>query len=637
MHFDPDPAVGGFPTPPVNPYGDYFYDANGNLIASGAVKDSNGNFQSWGRQIDWTTFNKPSAIQTPDVTTQFAYGPENQRIHKTTQNGSDSESIIYYGKSMERRVKNGELSFKFYLTMGQSTLEKEFKPVANVWNDKYLLKDRLGSTDVITDDQGNVVERLSFDPWGNRRQSDWQHSPVLVQSSSSRGFTGHEMDDESGLINMNARIYDPVLGRFLSADTVLPDASNSQAFNRYAYVMNSPMGYTDPSGHSPSSAAGCGRGEDCGYFAARWQAAHAETLAERQVVTEILDGEVSKDSLYALRNEHINNVKAVVGCPDCAVETILRFATGERDLADFGVTGGDAERLVAGLHIARISHDWIDSIDHRRKVGNIKIAVQIGATIASGGLSPATAALWSGTASYTTSGGDLKGAVISALSAGAYGAVGKALKAGAISTGQAIAAHATIGGVSAGASGGDVLAGALAAGIGKSISVSTNDWTKINQGLATIGGAALSAEIAGGNPVLAAVQAAAALAYNEWGPPLMAKTPYTKEELAQATTSELLENFQGGGKWNYRSQVVGEISVARDDPKYIPYRQALTDQGNMAFGYAGNAAGFRLDILHVIGGIDQIMHGKQIGPSITLFDDPRDSQRIADGYRFLDD
>jgi len=57
------------------------------------------------------------------------------------------------------------------------------------------------------------------------------------------------MDDEVGLVNMNARIYDPVLGRFLSADGVLPDAYDMQQYNRYSYVSNNPLAFVDPSGN----------------------------------------------------------------------------------------------------------------------------------------------------------------------------------------------------------------------------------------------------------------------------------------------------------------------------------------------------------------------------------------------------
>jgi len=70
-----------------------------------------------------------------------------------------------------------------------------------------------------------------------------------VNSITNRGYTGHEMDDEIGVINMNARIYDPFLGRFLSADPVLPDAYDMQSYNRYSYVVNNPLKYVDPTGN----------------------------------------------------------------------------------------------------------------------------------------------------------------------------------------------------------------------------------------------------------------------------------------------------------------------------------------------------------------------------------------------------
>ena len=68
---------------------------------------------------------------------------------------------------------------------------------------------------------------------------------------TTRGFTGHEMVDALGIIHMNGRIYDPKLGRFLTPDGIVPDATNPQALNRYAYAYNNPVRLTDPSGHSP--------------------------------------------------------------------------------------------------------------------------------------------------------------------------------------------------------------------------------------------------------------------------------------------------------------------------------------------------------------------------------------------------
>jgi RHS repeat-associated protein len=74
-------------------------------------------------------------------------------------------------------------------------------------------------------------------------------SDAIVGISTDRGFTGHEHLNEIGLIHMNGRVYDPLIGRFMSADPFIQDPSNSQSYNRYAYVMNNPLSLTDPSGY----------------------------------------------------------------------------------------------------------------------------------------------------------------------------------------------------------------------------------------------------------------------------------------------------------------------------------------------------------------------------------------------------
>src|SRR5262249_22639107 len=89
---------------------------------------------------------------------------------------------------------------------------------------------------------------LSFDAHGRRRNADWTDAAGDIYAEASRGFTGHEMDDELGLVNMNERLYDPVLGRFMTADTVVEDIAG-QGLNHYAYVKNNPLTYVDPTGH----------------------------------------------------------------------------------------------------------------------------------------------------------------------------------------------------------------------------------------------------------------------------------------------------------------------------------------------------------------------------------------------------
>ncbi|MDZ7743888.1 MAG: RHS repeat-associated core domain-containing protein [Bacteroidota bacterium] len=95
----------------------------------------------------------------------------------------------------------------------------------------YILKDHLGSYNVtIADENGNKLEEMSFDAWGQRRNpDDWSNNNVPTNFLFRRGFTSHEHLDEFGLINMNGRVYDNALGRFLSPDPFvqMPDFSRA--------------------------------------------------------------------------------------------------------------------------------------------------------------------------------------------------------------------------------------------------------------------------------------------------------------------------------------------------------------------------------------------------------------------------
>ena len=109
----------------------------------------------------------------------------------------------------------------------------------------YTLKDHQGSLAAVV--RGNTVERLSYDPWGRRRNtSDFGYDNV--SHTFDRGYTLHEHYDEFDLINMNGRMYDPITSSFLSVDQYVGSPENAQGFNRYAYCSNNPLRYVDPSG-----------------------------------------------------------------------------------------------------------------------------------------------------------------------------------------------------------------------------------------------------------------------------------------------------------------------------------------------------------------------------------------------------
>ena len=113
----------------------------------------------------------------------------------------------------------------------------------------YVLTDRLGSWETVMDDFKNTVQQTHFDPWGNRMSyTAWNTPQTQVTFPFSRGFTGHEHYDRFKIVNANARLYDPVLGRFFSPDPFVQVPDFTQSFNRYSYCMNNPVMYSDPDG-----------------------------------------------------------------------------------------------------------------------------------------------------------------------------------------------------------------------------------------------------------------------------------------------------------------------------------------------------------------------------------------------------
>lgn len=105
------------------------------------------------------------------------------------------------------------------------------------------------SANVVTDASGLTVGEQRYYPFGETR---WTTGTIYTDKL----FTG-QRDTGLGIYDFNARMYDPKLGRFLSADTIVQSYANPQSLNRFAYVLNNPLRYTDPTGHKA-----CGDGED---------------------------------------------------------------------------------------------------------------------------------------------------------------------------------------------------------------------------------------------------------------------------------------------------------------------------------------------------------------------------------------
>jgi RHS repeat-associated protein len=263
----------------------YSYDANGNMA------------QGDGRTYQWNSFNKARTVTAGDLTVNFDYDANHKRVVKK----SELETVYYVNPSYEKVIKhlpdgatrvihrhniwNGDDVVATFEKTEEGADEQEMGDGV-----KYYHRDHLGNGELVTGADMNVTSQRFYTPYGElveealqreqnassqvamllaynsddymrelQENNDTITSETLILSQvmygdhlsndDHRGFTSHEHIKELGLVNMNARLYDPVIGRFVSADSVIPDASDPLAYNRYIYVKNNPMMYRDPTGH----------------------------------------------------------------------------------------------------------------------------------------------------------------------------------------------------------------------------------------------------------------------------------------------------------------------------------------------------------------------------------------------------
>lgn len=214
-------------------------------------------------ETEYNFLNQPSRIAEGNVEILLEYGADGQRTKAVYKNNGNIVRTHYYiSANYEKEIDSRGVVTHYHYIYGANGLAAVCMKRGNTDKLFYVHPDRLGSYTHITDESKQVLRALHFDPWGNvKADTNWTVFAESVLSSLylsyrfDRGFTGHEHYADLKIINMNGRLYDPVIARFFSPDNFVQVPDFTQSYNRYSYCLNNPLQYVDPSGESFLAAA----------------------------------------------------------------------------------------------------------------------------------------------------------------------------------------------------------------------------------------------------------------------------------------------------------------------------------------------------------------------------------------------
>jgi RHS repeat-associated protein len=204
----------------------------------------------------YTSFEKVATIAEGNYVATILYNSENQRAKMDiTQSGTNILTRWYAGSSYMKETAAGVTKEYTYLGGDAYTAPVAAVTQSGTTTYYYLLRDYLGNITHQVNTANTVVAEYSYDAWGRRRNPvDWSYNLTGQPAQfAGRGYTSHEDLPWFNLVNMNGRLYDPLVGRFLNADPVIQDPTNTQNYNLYSYCLNNPLKYVDVSGNSQSS------------------------------------------------------------------------------------------------------------------------------------------------------------------------------------------------------------------------------------------------------------------------------------------------------------------------------------------------------------------------------------------------
>jgi len=202
------------------------YDDNGNLVSDET------NYYEYNSLNQLSKVRKSSS--SGDIIAEFFYDFDGARIKKIEYENGKATTTYYLGSNYVRVVSEGGTQEYIYIYHDGVLVAEQHNGVKTYYHPNHL-----GSTDIVTDASGNVLQRNEYLPFGE----------PLTEVESRFSFTGKEEDEKTGLLYFGSRYYSSELRQFTQPDTIQPDIYDPQQLNKYSYARNNPLKYTDPTGH----------------------------------------------------------------------------------------------------------------------------------------------------------------------------------------------------------------------------------------------------------------------------------------------------------------------------------------------------------------------------------------------------
>ena len=230
------------------------YDFSAKPYELSSVVSSTGVIPAVLDSLTYTSFGSVSTISEGISYATFNYNAFDERSKMEIKQSGSTILTRWYSTDSYIKETSGSVT-KEYTFIGGSVYSAPAVAITQSGTTTYyyLLRDHLGSiTHVVNASTNTVAYEYSYDAWGRlRNPSTWAYYAAGSEPAlfiAGRGYTGHEHLPWFSLINMNGRLYDATVGQFLNPDNYNQDAGSTLNFNRFAYCLNNPLKYADPSG-----------------------------------------------------------------------------------------------------------------------------------------------------------------------------------------------------------------------------------------------------------------------------------------------------------------------------------------------------------------------------------------------------